>query len=306
MFAPLTNGDAESGTGRTASLKTTAKTSSMGLLDWTKAAEAAMTRSRTGAMLPLLSMTNPMVTGASSGVKNAMFCGRSSSIPSKASAVRPLTYAPLPVLDHHVKDHQFGLRLEDGRFLSGRHRADPDGEHGGGSKQRSLQHVDDERRGRSSQAAVPLSLVLPENPSPEPKPADRQARQATTRPGLFGLVWNRWQHRVHLRLTCGATKLTLSGRPMLPVRKRSTAQAVSRPSVSYRPTSPTSLANFDPAVETVLACGPDGHTDDRRKRLRTRSWHGLEGVGAVLRHGPVLLALLCRPSGPRLRSPRPS
>ena len=60
---------------RTCSLNPITKTSSAGLLSSANLVAAAMTRSRLLAMLVLLSMSNPIVAGASALEKNSMRCG---------------------------------------------------------------------------------------------------------------------------------------------------------------------------------------------------------------------------------------
>ena len=55
--------------------------------------------------------------------------------------------------------------------------------------------------------------------------------------------------------------------------------------------------------EGLMPTSTTSHDEDG---LGARGRYGLEGVGAVLRHGAVLVALVCRPPGPRRRSPRRS
>ena len=75
----------------TASLKVSTEISSSGWLLAAAATEAAITRSRFGIMLLLLSMRNAIDAGTSSAENISSFCACPSSITVNASAVRPVT-----------------------------------------------------------------------------------------------------------------------------------------------------------------------------------------------------------------------
>ena len=69
-------------------------------------------------MLPLLSMSSPIVAGVSVSVNRRTVCARPSSMTLNASWVRPLTYAPFRSLHGHVQHHELRARRERRRLLT--------------------------------------------------------------------------------------------------------------------------------------------------------------------------------------------
>ena len=118
----LVNGAVGGRAALTLSLNARANSSSLGWLASAKAAAAAITRSRFGCMLPLLSMSRPTVTGASSLVNSSSVLRPAVFENREGVARQPRDVRPASILDRRVDHDEIGFGGKHRPVLPNHHR----------------------------------------------------------------------------------------------------------------------------------------------------------------------------------------